>query len=283
MGKFNVVRDYDWTSAPVGSSFRKEAPRVWLKSYKINSNQILTAINGYVAIGEGISDAKTFYDRLYGESTDPEDDFWFPYFENSVRSFSNTFGDTFQSGIGGSGGTANSLNEGAKTLIGGLADAANVVGITDMAALKDLGNINDLKSFRSKTSNIGTPGTYVETPMFYQYEKNDSPLQVSFVLSNTLNSEAIDKNVELVQKLIRINRPLRLNSISMEPPRIYKVRLHGIRYIRWAYCTDFNVELLGAKREINKIITPEAYMISMTLQSLTFVHAGFMVQVNTPS
>lgn len=294
MGKFNVVRDFDWTSAPVGSSFRKEAPRIWLKSYKINSNQILTAINGFIALGEtAAGGADEFYDKLYGESTDPEDDFWFPYLEDSVRSFSNTFGDTFQSGIGGSGGIGANLYDDSRSLIGGLAQGINMANWGDTfgsanSAIKKgstgdfKGMASDLKS-SAKSLVSGSPGTYVETPMFYQYEKNDSPLTFSFILSNAINNGAYIKNLKLIQHLIRINRPLRKSSIAIEPPRIYKVRLHGLRYIRWAVCSDFEVKLLGAKREINKVIVPEAFQVSMTLQSLTLEHAGFMDKVNTPS
>ena len=257
MAQYNIVRDYDWTSAPKGSSFRKTAPRVWLKSYKIDSNQIMSAIQGYVALVEGgTTDAQSYYDKMYSESTTPEDDFWFPFFGSNVRGFTNTFGDTFQSGVGGAGGILSDQNEQLKTLAGGLGQAYTAI-----------------QSIATKTSN---PGTYIETPMFYQFEKNDSPLDVSMVLSNTINENSYKDNLKLVQYFTRINRPLRKNSIAVDPPRIYKIRLHGIRYIRWAYCSNFNVELLGTKREIDKTIIPEAYQLNMTFQSLTLEHAGFL-------
>jgi hypothetical protein len=115
--------------------------------------------------------------------------------------------------------------------------------------------------------------------MFYQYEKSDSPLEVSFILANTLNSDAYLDNMELVNYLTRINRPKRINSIAVEPPRIYKVRVNGLRFMRWAYCSGMNISMIGMKREINGVIVPEAYLISMTLTSLTMEHSGFMDKI----
>jgi len=259
MAKYDVVKDYDWTSSPRGSGMRKKAPRVWVKSYKINSNQIMHSIQGFIAIASTKDDAKTFYDKMYGDATTPEDDFNFPFFGDNVRSFSNTFGDTFQSGIGGSGGIGAEIFEGSKMLAGGAAQAANM--------------------FETVTKGVNNPGTYVETPMFYQFEKSDAPLQVSFMLANTINADSVDKNHNLIQRLTYINRPLRKDSIAVDPPRIYQVKVPGHRFIRWAYCSDFSVNLIGTRREIGGVIVPEAYQIDMSFQSLTLEHAGFGKEV----
>jgi len=256
MATENIIMNYDWTSSPRRSSFRKEAPTIWLQSYKLISNQILTAASGYLAVTDNLNtDAAKFYDDLYGKSTKREDNFIFPYFQDDIYSYSNTFGDTFQSGIGGSGGMLNELNEQTKVFAGGLANAYDTAK--------------------------GSPGTYVETPMYYEYQKNSDPITITFILLNTENDDSLDMNLKLIKKLTTINKPLRLNSISMEPPRIYKVRLYGHRFIRWAYCSSFQTSLVGSRRMINGVITPEAYKISMTLQSLTLEHAGFVTHFDS--
>jgi hypothetical protein len=262
MAYYNIVRDYDWTSNPRGSSQRNDAPKIWMLSYDINSNQIMSAAKGFISVATNTqASAKTFYDDMYGKSTTPKDHFWFPYFSDNFRSFGNTFGDTFQSGVGGSGGTLSDMNDQMKQWLGGLADLYNTA-----------------MSFVTSQDN---PGTYIETPMFYQFEKNDAPVEFSVILSNTLNSDSYLKNSKLIEYLTRINRPLRRNSIAVDPPRIYQIRIHGLRYIRWAYCSNFSVELIGARREIEGVIVPEAYRISMSFQSLTLEHAGFMNYIHT--
>jgi hypothetical protein len=280
MAKYDVVKDYDWTSVPRGSSIRKQAPRVWVKSYKLTTNNIMTAIDNYIKLGQsGGKDAKKFYDEMYNDSTTPEDDFNFPFFGDNVRSFSNTFGDTFQNGIGGGGGIGDSINNVAKSFVGNVAQLGGMIGDQAMSTAKDQVSKGDfggaLDSILSGIKGGGNPGSYVETPQFYQFEKSDGPLEVSFVLSNTINSD-YDKNHRLVKKLTSINRPLRTSSIAVDPPRIYKVRVPGHRLIRWAYCSQFSVNFVGTRRIINDMIVPEGYQISMSFTSLTLEHSGFL-------
>ena len=279
MARYDVVKDYDWTSSPKGSSIRSQAPRVWVKSYKLNSNQIMQLVKGYQAIASNAGgDAKSFYDKMYSESTTPEDDFNFPFFTDKVRAFSNTFGDTFQNGIGESGGIGESVKSDINSLLGVAGTVSGVVGTNNLA---DASNNIMRGNFGGALSNIvngfksgGDPGTYIETPMFYQFDKNDAPLEVSFALSNTINSN-YQQNHKLIQRLTYINRPLRKNSIAVDPPRIYQVRVPGHRLIRWACCESFSVDFLGTRRVIDDVIVPEGYMINMSFKSLTLEHAGF--------
>lgn len=283
MAKYDVVKDYDWTSAPRGSAIRKKAPRVWVKSYKLKSNQILQMIEGYTNVKDGAGgDAKSFYDKMYGKATSPEDDFNFPFFNDNVRSFNNTFGDTFQDGFGGTSGIGTTANELMKSALGPLAQLAGTVGVDNgiVAAKQALGGdfSGAVNTIVGGAKSGGDPGTYIETPMFYQFEKNDAPLEVSFILSNTINDD-YDKNLKLIQKLTRINRPERKNSIAVDPPRIFQVRVPGHRFIKWASCESFSVSFVGTRRLINDKIIPEGFQISMSFKSLTLEHSGFMYQV----
>lgn len=284
MARYDVVKEYDWTSAPRGSGLRKKAPRVWVKSYKLISNNILTAINGYIAIAsEAGGDTKSFYDKMYSEATTPEDDFNFPFFSDNIRSFSNTFGDTFQNGMGEGGGIGSAAKDMANVATSLFAQGMGMIGgeniKTSYGKFSKGDIVGGLNTAWEGIKSGGDPGTYVETPMFYQFEKNDGPLEVSFVLSNTINQDSLDKNKNLIYRLTYINRPLRKNSIAVDPPRIYQVKVPGHRFIRWAYCSNFNVNMLGTRREVNGVIVPEGYQIDMSFQSLTLEHAGFLKEL----
>lgn len=267
MATENIVTGYDWTSN-VGN--KSTVPFVYLRSYVLNSNAIMQVINGYEALAKSGGNANEFYEKLYGDVTTSEDEFFIPYFGDSIRSFSNEFGDTFQTGIG----KLDDSVAAAQELTQNIATVGNT--LRDIYA----GSKNLMSGGNDKGA---APGTYVETPMFYQYSKNDSALEIKFQLLNTLNPGSLTRNINLIKKLTKINRPLRQDIISIEPPRIYKVLLPGQRMIRWAYCSNFNVTMLGARRFINGVIHPEAYEITMSLQSLTMEHAGFMDQVEDPS
>lgn len=267
MAKFDIVKEYDWCSTPRGSGMRKKAPRVWVKSYKVKSNEALNRLQSYVEIAK-VTGADEFYDKLYGDISEAEDDFNFPLFNDNIRSFTNTYGDTFQSGFLGAADVA--ANE-----------AANLYGTAvSIAGSENIRGALGGDSEKSSNPAVGgsDPGSYIETPKMYQYEQNDAGLEVSFVLSNTLNSD-YKKNNELIKKLTVINRPKRLNSIGMEPPRIFQVRVPGQRFIKWASCSNFSVNMLGTKREIDGVITPEGYMISMTFTSLTTEVSNFMDKI----
>lgn len=287
-GDTNIVKNYDWTSAPRGSGYRKNAPVAIVTSYKLKSNQILSMLSNYLNIVEnqGGDSAAKFYDRMYGESTEKEDTFNFPFFSDNVRSFSNNFGDTFQSGIGGGDGIGASFTGSINELIGRAGELKSIFGdeavgnAAGQIAKGDVGGAYE--SLKSGAKNGGNPGTYIETPMFYQFEKNDGPLEITFTLSNTINDDN-DKNYKLIKYLTKINRPLRLNSIAVDPPRIFRVKVPGHRNMRWASCQAFNVNLMGTRRLIpidgNPVIVPDAYQISMSFQSLTLEHGGFLDDV----
>ena len=286
MAKFDVVKNYDWTSIPRGSGLRKSAPRVWVKSFKINSNETLNRLKSYLNAA-AFQDPKSFYDKLYG-NTEPEDDFNFPYFSDGIRSFSNNFGDTFQNGFGGGGGIGGGLDALIQTGLGIGGQVGAMIGTNTLQDGMNAFNtaksnnegfaISAIKGLVAGNNSPSNPGSYIETPKMYQYEMNDSALEVSFVLSNTINSD-YQKNTELVKKLTVINRPKRINSIAMEPPRIYQVKIPGQRFIKWAYCSSFLTSMLGTKREIGGVVTPEGYMISMSFTSLTTEVSNFMDDV----
>lgn len=279
---YNVVSDYDWTSMPRQSSMRSKAPTVLLKAYKVNSSQSLKRLRNYVQTLAN-TNPEDFYNKLYGDVTSEEAVYIIPFFGDAVRSFSNEYGDAFQAGF------LNGIDSafmGASKLVGEIATYKPIENLSNIGnasknAVNDLGsggNISDVgrKLLSDINSGVSTaPGSYIETPKLYQYAQNDSGLEISFVLSNTINGD-YNKNVELVNNLTTINRPKRINSVVMEPPRIYEVKLKGIRYIKWAYCSNFSVTLLGTRRVIDEVIIPEGYLINLTMTSLTTEVSNFM-------
>lgn len=287
MAKANIVSDYDWTTIPRGSCLRKKAPRVWVRSYKIVKNQAINRLKSYLEVPK-LQDADTFYNDLYGKIVEQEDDFNFPYFGDNIRSFTNTFGDTFQNGFGDGGGIGTAADALAQQALGLGAQIYGAVGeqaTNEAIAIASSKNLNFWQKIEGVSKALGAgaleggnPGSYIETPKMYQYEQNDGPLEVAFILLNTENSD-FSKNHNLVKRLTEICRPFRRNSIAMDPPRIFQVKLYGQRFIKWANCSNFNVNMLGTKREIEGIITPEAYMISMSFTSLTVEASNFLDKV----
>ncbi len=280
VGKYNVVKDYDWTSVPRGAALRNDAPKVVLRSYRIVSNQVIDRLTSYLEVAN--KSAEQFYNDLY-KSAKLEDDFYFPYFSDQARSFNNQFGDTFQDGFGGSGGIGSAADVIAQKYIGGVAQARSALGDEVMTNIGNKIASEDIKGARNALGDAlksgGSPGSYIETPKMYDYSSaNEGAMDISFILSNTLNSD-FNKNYELVKKLIEINRPKRNDAISMDPPRIFKAKLYGYRYMPWAYCSSFSVRLLGTKRMVNGVIMPEAYEINMGLQPLTAEPSNFMEKV----
>lgn len=282
----NVLKNYDWTTIPKGSGLRENAPHVHLVSFKINASDSLNRIKSYLNLASG-QDAIQFYDSLYSSIATQDTEFYLPFFGDAVRSFTNEYGDTFQASFMGAVDSA--LNAGAKMI--GSAASMNVInntiqgfkniasGTKEAMEVFGSGGLPEMgKAFGGQMGkDISTaPGSYIETPKLYQYGENDSSLNISFVLSNTINSDSVSKNEEFIKEFTRINRPTRKSPIIMEPPRIYRVKLPGIRYIHWAYCSSFSVSLLGTKRMIGGKITPEGYLISIDLTSLTSEVSNFM-------
>ena len=282
MATENIHTQYDWTSIPRNSPYRNVAPYVKLTSYKITSSAALNRITSYLSLVNG-SSADEFYEKLY-QNVEKVDDFFIPYFGDGIRSFSNEFSDTFQNGV--MGNIDSLLQTGANEILAPLGEFKAKENFSklggQMGAMAS--SIGDMDKFKKAAGEVGkgmssAPGSYIETPKLYQYAQNDGPLEITFPLFNTINGDAVQKNYDLIDKLTRINRPKRLTSITMEPPHIYQVKLKGLRYMRWAYCNNFSVSMIGARRLVNGAITPDGYQITMSLTSLTTEVSNFMDKV----
>jgi hypothetical protein len=282
MATINVHKEYDWTSVPRNSPYRNVAPYVVLRSYKIKSSAALNRLQSYINLATAKS-ADEFYEGLY-QNVEKADDFFIPYFGDSVRSFSNEFGDTFQNGALAK--VDSLLQTGSNEILAPLQEFKGKENISKLVKQggEMVSSIGNMEEFKKAAGGFGkgmstAPGSYIETPKLYQYAQNDGALEITFPLFNTINGDAVQKNYDLIDKLTRINRPKRLTSITMEPPHIYQVKLKGLRYMRWAYCSNFSVSMIGARRLVNGAITPDGYQITMSLTSLTTEVSNFMDKV----
>jgi len=276
MSIVNIHTEYDWTAIPRNSAYRDAAPYVKIKSYKVTSSAALNRLRSYVSL---VSDQSVdeFYNNLY-TNTEEGNTYFFPYFGDNVRSFSNEFDDTFQNSVlGNIDGMLNTLaQETAIFSEGKVLENMSKLGSDIVNKGRDiLGGKSTAIGDASKGMS-SAPGSYIETPKLYMYAQNDNSLDVSFPLYNTINEDAWEKNYQLIEELTIINRPKRLTSITMEQPYLYEITLPGIRYMRWAYCSNFSVSLFGNRRMIDTRIIPDVYQMNLSFTSLTTEVSNFI-------
>ena len=308
-GVYDIVKEYDWTSVPRTSDLRNEAPSAFITAYELQYSQLRSFIDGYMNILSPQNNAGSytnsknpgldFYKGLYTVKNNAIARLNFPFFEDSFRSFSTEFADTFspisQRGAQMFGGKEiQGLGAAGESLVGG-----GIAAVNALASFGDTGNSGD-QSLADKVAKtvsgaatgvtkalglnpgrqtIGTPGSYIETPKFYQYSNTDNGLQIGFTLSNTLEDDSIDKNFKFICDFTKMNRPYRYGPIGMDFPAIYNLVVPGLRYIQWAYLGNFEVSLLGNRRRIGTRVIPEAYVCNFTFRSLTVEPANFVEEI----
>ena len=256
----NIVKDYSWTSIPKGSPLREEAPVAVVRGYELDMSQLRQFVNGYTNLLDKPS-GSDFYKQLYKGKK--KKTYHFPFFSDTVRSFSNEFADTL----------SKVSDRGTSTLGAPLLEKGNAaaleLGAGGAAMVREFANYGG--------SDGGGAGSYIETPKFYQYGAgSDQPLQISFTLSNTIEDGDAQKNQDFIKDFTKINRPTRKGVIAMTFPYIYNIKVPGLRYIEWAYVSSFNITLGGTRRLIGGKIVPEAYVCDFTFQSLTLEPSNFM-------
>jgi hypothetical protein len=257
----NILLNGSWTSSPPGSSLRKEAPKVRVVPYKLDATQLESTIEGFVSVPKELAGGSSFYNSLYKAQKSGKA-FVFPFFNNEFRNFSSEFADTL-SNITDRGTVS------VSQMVNEFTGEATGVG----AQVADF--IANLKGVSGGPST----GTYIETPKFYQFANNDQALSFSFPLLNTVSEGDAATNTAFIKEFTELNRPRRESAVSMNFPHIYKVKVPGLRFIRWAYCENLSFSMLGQRRLINKKMVPEAYMCSMSFKSLTVEVANFLDKI----
>ena len=309
----DIIGEYSWTSVPKNSPLRSEAPTAIVTSYKMQESQLRSFVSGYTNIfNQESEDPMSFYENLYKVDQESRTRYVFPYFEDNFRSFANNYADTFSQisqrgaqflgqplldagggifeeiAVGGSALASQTQSEALKTLTQKAANAtavgADKIGLNDF-----LGKISNKGpgGYQFKVPAPGDPanfpGTYIETPKFFQYANTDAAVEINFVLANTVEEEDVERNQKLIKTIIEEARPTRNTAIEISFPRIYEIDIPGLRFIKWAGLANLAVNLIGARREIDKRIVPEAYAISMSFQSLTLEPSNFLEKANMSS
>tara|TARA_R100000805_G_C3625887_1_gene135958 strand:+ start:5222 stop:6349 length:1128 start_codon:yes stop_codon:yes gene_type:complete len=317
MADTDIVRNYDWTSVPRNSPLREEAPQAICTAHNLDSNQLQQFVNGYLNTvrpaseeNSGIDDGIAFYRGLY-QGGKQLGTYFFPFFTDDYRAFTNEYADSFSSisqrgaQMIGAEVIENLAGAGEKLIGGGVALGKGLLSVTSslVDGVKSMGEsggggasaegfkgiideigkgARTMQGSMAGTKTIGDPGSYIETPKFYQYGNTDQGLQLSFALSNTLNDDAIVKNAEFIKEFTMINRPTREGPLGMTFPAIYHIEVPGLRYIEWASLDNFSISMQGQRRRISGSIVPEAYIVNLTFTSLTIEPANFMKMVKTP-
>ena len=306
MAEFNVVDNYPWTNIPYGSGLREEAPAAYVYSYELKESQLRSFVSGYMNLTNDTNDPMAFYENLYKTNSSPTE-YIFPYFEDNFRSYANNYADTFsqisQRGaqflgqplfetagglveealVGGSALASGLQSDMVKTLTQKAANAtatgAEKLGLNQGAEL-----LTGRKGYEFKIPAPGNPadfpGTYAETPKFFQYANTDAAVEINFMLANTIGEEDVTMNQELIKNIIEESRPKRNTAIELTFPNIYEVKVPGLRFIKWAALANAAFNLVGARRVIDGRIVPEAYAISLTFQSLTLEPSNFLDEAN---
>lgn len=165
-----------------------------------------------------------------------------------------------------------------KTGAGYLADGAdflnNIIGGVESTASQITGNEE-----RS-----------TETPKSYSMSTDGTQFSFKFPLINTGDEYQAASNYQLVQLLKYQSRPYRTSRNLIVPINIYEVFIPGMRYIPYAFIRNVNIEFQGVRMPLNMqimfedkptditAIIPEAYMVTIELQSLTNETGNFMIE-----
>lgn len=258
----DIVTNYKWTTTQ--GSYKGEAPRVFATAYEIDSNAITDAVKSYYSLFDeslgnvpgrlpilpsgSINNGISYYTNMH--KTKGKEPYVFPFFNDDVRSLSNSWGDSYV-------GSTNGTNTGV-----------DYIGTLKNAAEMSMNLINQTNAMVS-----GKYGALFEPPKFYQFSQDEGPVTVNFVLINTDADGDAAKNYKLITKLINDNRFKRDdgNSFLVTPPKLWSVIVPGYRAIRWASC-NVAISLIGARRYIDlngsKILVPEGYNVNLTFMPL---------------
>ena len=200
-----------------------------------------------------------------------------PFFGTDFNTFSNEFADTF------SQITPRGTQQVGSTLAGTAMDIAAQInagkgqigrqagrGISMLQSVDWGQKLLKMVGYKGSQSHTpGSPGTWIETPKFFQAGMNSAPLNISFILSNTLGGHG--QNLSFVKSFAAANKPIRGKAYSIEYPSVYRISMsHGHRNMEWAYCSSFQVGMLGARPGG----IPQAYQCDFSFTSLVMETAG---------
>ena len=260
----NIVNDYTWTATT--GSYKEECPRIFAKTFEPLNSDIYNNLANWVKSIQPGRQYKEYYNDLH--STVRKDEWVFPYFSDTARSFTNEWGD--QRVDSTSSKVTGLLAQYFEANVGN--PVANAV-----ASMQEIGA--SLGGIFQQSNN----SMLLEPPKFYQYGNSDTDVVIEFPLINTINpSEDISKNYKLVYKLIEENRFQRLGGAATKSPFLWSIVIPGYRSIRWASC-NVDVTFVGNRKYKDNKIVPEGYRVKLTFKSLYTEPRNFMADVGGES
>jgi len=252
----NIVTDYTWTATT--GSYKEECPRIFARTFEPLNSDIYNNLANWAKSIEPNRQYKTYYNDLH--TTETRDDWVFPYFDDTARSFTNEWGDQ----------RVDSTSSKVTGLLAQYFDKYVTDAVTNAAAAaQEIGAI-----FQQNNNSM-----LLEPPKFYQYGNSDTDVVIEFPLINTIDpSIDISKNWDLIYKLIKENRFERLGGAATKSPYLWSIIIPGYRAIRWASC-NVDVTFVGNRKYIGNKIVPEGYRVKLTFKSLYTEPRNFMADV----
>jgi len=136
-----------------------------------------------------------------------------------------------------------------------------------------------------KGASFWDPGIYIERPKFYNFDStNTLEIPIKFPLINTHKFEDVARNLEIIKNLVIQNLPYRINLVKNEIPVVYDVTIPGVAHYPFCYVKRLSIHHLGNKRLTTEftdgveILIPDAYIISITLETLTTDASNYYIQ-----
>lgn len=141
----------------------------------------------------------------------------------------------------------------------------------------------------SGVTNISQPGIYIQEAKYYGFNDEGPSITVTLPLFNTVRrgpKVPYVQNYEFLWLLMYQNKPYKTSFARTMPPKIYDVTLPGMINWPYAYIKNLTVDFKGTVRNKNFYINglgeiqapiPDAYMVTIELQSLLLDYANLMV------
>jgi len=165
-----------------------------------------------------------------------------PYFENYANAAQNSYGESSNYSIFGSGAFS-----AASKIAGGFAESIALLN-----------------------TNIKANFAFQEKAKFYNFPTDGEEITVTFPLINTGSATFDDviKNWQFLFLLLYQNKPGRISKTIVEPPVLYQLEIPGQKFMPFAYITGMAVDFVGSRREMN-------FTIPTTLQLNTNVSVPY--------
>lgn len=297
----DVVNDYDWTVSPRNNIV--EHPYILLDEYRIDRTPLLAelkylfeaGIENFGAIVQGAAGLQSLLSKLVdGIENAPENiidklnelvnsegllanehlkpylglyflratgfKYKMPFFTNNMASKNATWSSQYP---------------------------GNVVGFTEMIQQSQ----NFIASYGSGFPIFGPliePGIYVERSKYYNPTPGEDSITFSFPLLNTISEGSIQRNFDLLWLLCFQTSSYRRNKTDIFPPCIYRALIPGVRFMLYCSISNISIEHLGVRRRIRIVhpatkravdaIIPEAYKVTLNIDSLTTDSGNFMLE-----